>query len=141
MISDPELTDCTLAVHDLDEALCSYRDVLGFEVREDVEATGAEVMQEPVDRAHGVRDCAFRDPSGNMLRFTRTLDLQVHGRTSPATGTPCTTWSRTAMPLGRRRRLPSCSSGTGIQALGVVRPRGRTEVSAAIPNTRAGSTK
>ncbi|MEU6751302.1 hypothetical protein ABZ914_34240 [Spirillospora sp. NPDC046719] len=33
-------------------------------------AAGAEVMQEPVDRPGGVRDCAFLDPSGNMLRFT-----------------------------------------------------------------------
>ncbi len=43
---------------------------------EDVDATfervrrsGAEVLQEPVDQPYGVRDCAFRDPSGNMLRF------------------------------------------------------------------------
>jgi catechol 2,3-dioxygenase-like lactoylglutathione lyase family enzyme len=31
---------------------------------------GAEVMQEPVDQPYGVRDCAFRDPSGNMIRFS-----------------------------------------------------------------------
>lgn len=36
---------------------------------EEVRAAGAEVMQEPVDQAYGVRDCAFRDPSGNQLRF------------------------------------------------------------------------
>jgi hypothetical protein len=27
------------------------------------------VLQEPMDQAYGVRDCAFRDPSGNMIRF------------------------------------------------------------------------
>jgi predicted enzyme related to lactoylglutathione lyase len=31
--------------------------------------SGAEVVQEPMDQAYGVRDCAFRDPSGNLLRF------------------------------------------------------------------------
>ncbi|WP_447003434.1 VOC family protein [Saccharothrix isguenensis] len=36
---------------------------------EKVRAAGAEVMQEPVDQAYGVRDCAFRDPSGNHIRF------------------------------------------------------------------------
>ncbi len=38
---------------------------------ERVVATGAEVIQEPMDQAYGVRDCAFRDPSGNMLRFNQ----------------------------------------------------------------------
>ncbi|MFF5804554.1 VOC family protein [Streptomyces sp. NPDC012746] len=32
---------------------------------------GGEVLQEPVDQPYGVRDCAFRDPSGNMLRFNQ----------------------------------------------------------------------
>jgi catechol 2,3-dioxygenase-like lactoylglutathione lyase family enzyme len=34
-----------------------------------LEASGAEVVQEPTDQPYGVRDCAFRDPSGNMLRI------------------------------------------------------------------------
>ncbi|HLL23279.1 MAG TPA: VOC family protein [Kofleriaceae bacterium] len=38
---------------------------------EKLRASGAEVMQEPVDQAYGVRDCAFRDPSGNMIRFSQ----------------------------------------------------------------------
>lgn len=38
---------------------------------ERISAGGAEVMQEPVDQPYGVRDCAFRDPSGNMLRFSQ----------------------------------------------------------------------
>jgi catechol 2,3-dioxygenase-like lactoylglutathione lyase family enzyme len=38
---------------------------------ETIRASGAEVMQEPMDMPYGVRDCAFRDPAGNMLRFTQ----------------------------------------------------------------------
>ena len=38
---------------------------------EHVRAAGAEVLQEPMDQAYGVRDCAFRDPSGNMIRFSQ----------------------------------------------------------------------
>jgi predicted enzyme related to lactoylglutathione lyase len=34
-----------------------------------IQAAGAEVVQEPVDQPYGVRDCAFRDPAGNMLRI------------------------------------------------------------------------
>ena len=32
---------------------------------------GAEVLQEPMDQGYGIRDCAFRDPSGNMVRFSQ----------------------------------------------------------------------
>ena len=38
---------------------------------EHIRAAGAEVLQEPVDQPYGVRDCAFRDPAGNMVRFSR----------------------------------------------------------------------
>jgi len=38
---------------------------------ESIRAAGAEVLQEPTDQPYGVRDCAFRDPAGNMLRFTQ----------------------------------------------------------------------
>ncbi len=34
-----------------------------------IEASGAEVVQEPTDQPYGVRDCAFRDPAGNMIRI------------------------------------------------------------------------
>ncbi|MGC0329577.1 putative enzyme related to lactoylglutathione lyase [Streptomyces sp. SAI-170] len=34
-----------------------------------VREAGADVIQEPMDQPYGVRDCAFRDPAGNMLRF------------------------------------------------------------------------
>ncbi|AXG82513.1 VOC family protein [Streptomyces paludis] len=36
---------------------------------ERVRASGAEVLQEPADQPWGPRDCAFRDPSGNMVRI------------------------------------------------------------------------
>jgi predicted enzyme related to lactoylglutathione lyase len=130
------LQHCFVAVHDHDEALAFYRDLLGLEVRADVSfegmrwvtvgpktqpdvnivleppladpnasatdrqiladllakgllrgvnfatdncdetferirAGGAEVLQEPMDQAYGVRDCAFRDPSGNLIRFNQ----------------------------------------------------------------------
>jgi predicted enzyme related to lactoylglutathione lyase len=38
---------------------------------ERVSASGAEVLQEPMDQPYGVRDCAFRDPAGNLLRFNQ----------------------------------------------------------------------
>ncbi|MET9729987.1 VOC family protein [Streptomyces sp. NPDC006458] len=131
---DLKLRQCFLAVDDHDKALIFYRDVLGLEVRNDVEyegmrwltmsspaqpdveivleppaadpdasaadkeamanllakgllrgvnfttadcdalfervrEAGADVIQEPMDMPYGVRDCAFRDPAGNMLRF------------------------------------------------------------------------
>ncbi|MGP3535330.1 VOC family protein [Microbacterium sp. RD1] len=46
-----------LATRDVDEAFAT------------VEATGAEVVQEPTDQPYGVRDCAFRDPAGNLIRM------------------------------------------------------------------------
>jgi len=38
---------------------------------EKVRAFGAEVLQEPIDQPWGPRDCAFRDPSGNMVRISQ----------------------------------------------------------------------
>ena len=38
---------------------------------EAVAATGAEVVQEPMDQPYGVRDCAFRDPAGNLIRINQ----------------------------------------------------------------------
>lgn len=133
---DLKLTHCFITVDDQEKALAFYRDVLGFQVVNDVSfegmrwitvnppaqpgleigiftpnenpdaspadrealssllakgllnglnfttgdcdatfeairASGAEVLQEPMDQAYGVRDCAFRDPAGNMLRFNQ----------------------------------------------------------------------
>ncbi len=38
---------------------------------EQVRASGAEVLQEPIDQFWGQRDCAFRDPSGNTIRIAQ----------------------------------------------------------------------
>jgi catechol 2,3-dioxygenase-like lactoylglutathione lyase family enzyme len=46
-----------LATHDLD-------DVFGK-----LQGSGAEVVQEPTEQPYGVRDCAFRDPAGNLIRI------------------------------------------------------------------------
>ncbi|MFD5320735.1 VOC family protein [Streptomyces sp. NPDC127098] len=47
----------TLATTDLDATFARVRD------------SGADVVQEPTDQPYGFRDCAFRDPAGNMIRF------------------------------------------------------------------------
>ncbi|MGA2295480.1 MAG: VOC family protein [Acidimicrobiales bacterium] len=36
---------------------------------EKVRASGAEVLEEPTSQPWGVRDCAVRDPSGNLVRI------------------------------------------------------------------------
>ncbi len=36
---------------------------------EQVRAAGAEVVQEPAEQPWGVRDCAVRDPAGNLVRI------------------------------------------------------------------------
>ena len=46
-----------LATPDLDDAF------------EQIQASGAEVVQEPTEQPYGVRDCAFRDPAGNVIRI------------------------------------------------------------------------
>lgn len=38
---------------------------------EAIRATGADVLQEPMDQPYGVRDCAFRDPAGNQVRINQ----------------------------------------------------------------------
>ena len=47
----------TLATKDLDGTF------------ERVQAGGAEVVQEPTEQPYGIRDCAFRDPAGNLVRI------------------------------------------------------------------------
>jgi predicted enzyme related to lactoylglutathione lyase len=130
-----KLRNCFIAVHDHDEALAFYRDLLGLEVRNDVkyegmrwttvaskgqdvnivleppladpgaapadrkvmkellakgllrgvifstddcdatfehiQSGGGDVLQEPMDMPYGARECAFRDPSGNLIRFSQ----------------------------------------------------------------------
>jgi uncharacterized glyoxalase superfamily protein PhnB len=36
---------------------------------EQLQAGDAEVVQEPTDQPYGIRDCSFRDPSGNLIRI------------------------------------------------------------------------
>ncbi|MEU9559385.1 VOC family protein [Streptomyces fumanus] len=55
MMAKGTYASIVLATHDLDG------------VFERVQAT-AEVVQEPTQQPYGIRDCAFRDPSGNMVR-------------------------------------------------------------------------
>jgi predicted enzyme related to lactoylglutathione lyase len=45
-----------LATKDLDAAF------------EKIQASGAEIVEEPTEQPYGVRDCAIRDPAGNLLR-------------------------------------------------------------------------
>lgn len=45
-------------------------DLDGFFER--VQAGGADVVQEPIEQPYGLRDCAFRDPAGNMVRVQET---------------------------------------------------------------------
>jgi catechol 2,3-dioxygenase-like lactoylglutathione lyase family enzyme len=36
---------------------------------ERLQASDAEIIQEPTDQPYGVRDCAVRDPAGNLIRI------------------------------------------------------------------------
>ena len=57
LIAKGTYTAITLATDDLDGTFAK------------LEASGAEVVQEPTQQPYGVRDCAFRDPAGNMIRI------------------------------------------------------------------------
>ena len=37
----------------------------------ELEAGSAEIVQEPTDQPYGIRDCAVRDPSGNLIRINQ----------------------------------------------------------------------
>lgn len=39
---------------------------------ERLQARAADIVQEPTDQPYGVRDCAVRDPAGNMIRIQQT---------------------------------------------------------------------
>jgi catechol 2,3-dioxygenase-like lactoylglutathione lyase family enzyme len=34
-------------------------------------ASGADLVQEPTEQPYGVRDCAVRDPAGNLIRINK----------------------------------------------------------------------
>jgi catechol 2,3-dioxygenase-like lactoylglutathione lyase family enzyme len=36
-----------------------------------LQAGDAEVVQEPTEQPYGIRDCAFRDPAGNLIRINQ----------------------------------------------------------------------
>ncbi|MFB7874326.1 VOC family protein [Nocardia sp. NPDC056064] len=36
---------------------------------EKLQAGDIDVVQEPTDQPYGIRDCAFRDPAGNLIRI------------------------------------------------------------------------
>ena len=38
---------------------------------ERLQAAGAEIVQEPTDQPYGIRDCAIRDPAGNLIRINQ----------------------------------------------------------------------
>lgn len=37
-----------------------------------LEEAGADIVQEPIDQDYGLRDCAVRDPAGNLLRIQQS---------------------------------------------------------------------
>jgi predicted enzyme related to lactoylglutathione lyase len=39
--------------------------------------SGADVLQEPMEQPYGVRDCAFREPTGNLLRINEVRGDEV----------------------------------------------------------------
>jgi uncharacterized glyoxalase superfamily protein PhnB len=57
MMAKGTFASVNLATHDLDGTF------------ERLQGTSAEVVQEPTDQPYGIRDCAFRDPSGNLVRL------------------------------------------------------------------------
>ena len=57
MMAKGTYASVNLATSDLDDAFTR------------LQAGDAEVVQEPTDQPYGVRDCAFRDPAGNMVRI------------------------------------------------------------------------
>ena len=38
---------------------------------ERLQAGGTDIVQEPTDQPHGIRDCAIRDPAGNLVRINQ----------------------------------------------------------------------
>jgi catechol 2,3-dioxygenase-like lactoylglutathione lyase family enzyme len=57
MMAKGTYTRILLATPDLDGTFARLR------------ASDAEVVQEPADQPYGVRDCAVRDPAGNLIRI------------------------------------------------------------------------
>jgi catechol 2,3-dioxygenase-like lactoylglutathione lyase family enzyme len=64
---DAEALSALLAKGVLGSAIFATDDLAATFER--LRTAGAEVLQEPIDQPYGVRDCAFRDPAGNLLRI------------------------------------------------------------------------
>ncbi|SCL26991.1 Uncharacterized conserved protein PhnB, glyoxalase superfamily [Micromonospora nigra] len=72
--ADPGITDAErstiaelMAKGSYASIILATRDLDGVFTR--LQAGDAEVVQEPTEQPYGVRDCAFRDPAGNMVRI------------------------------------------------------------------------
>jgi catechol 2,3-dioxygenase-like lactoylglutathione lyase family enzyme len=57
MMAKGTFAGINLATKDLDGAF------------ERLQASDADIVQEPIDQPYGVRDCAVRDPAGNLIRI------------------------------------------------------------------------
>ena len=68
---DAEALSALLAKGVLGSAIFATDDLAATFER--LRTAGAEVLQEPIDQPYGLRDCAFRDPAGNHLRFSQAL--------------------------------------------------------------------
>ena len=79
---------------------------------ERLQASGAEVVQEPTEQPYGVRDCAVRDPAGNLIRIQRAALSRPGDRPGPAHRE---TWRETRPsrppPAGPRDRPPRGCAG------------------------------
>ena len=57
MMAKGTFASINLATKDLDDTF------------ERLQAGDAEIVQEPIDQPYGIRDCAVRDPAGNLIRI------------------------------------------------------------------------
>ena len=71
---------------------------------ERLEAGDAEVVQEPTDQPYGIRDCAFRDPAGNLVRIQQA-DLREGAR-----------WQRRRRPRRSTTTKRTATSSKGFTA-------------------------
>ncbi len=61
--------------------LLAARDLDGTWER--LQASNAEVVQEPADQPYGIRDCAVRDPAGNLIRIQELRQAGPHLKDHP----------------------------------------------------------
>jgi hypothetical protein len=57
-----------------------------------LQASGVEVVQEPTEQPYGVRDCAVRDPAGNLIRIQELTGVQVASLTTRRDRQPAQWW-------------------------------------------------